>query len=57
MPERLNRAFDMSDAWAREPAELAVLLVSADGQPHRITHAEIGDRGTSPTRAQGSASR
>lgn len=47
----------MSDAWAREPAELAVLLVSADGQPHRITHAEIGDRGTSPTRAQGSASR
>ena len=32
-PARFNWAFDTFDAWARDPAKLALLWVAADGQP------------------------
>src|SRR5207302_7817699 len=34
-PARFNWAFDTFDAWARDPAKLALLWVAADGQPRR----------------------
>ena len=44
VPPRFNWAFDRFDAWARDPAKLAMLWVSADGQPRRFTFAELADR-------------
>ncbi|MBI3107034.1 MAG: acyl-CoA synthetase, partial [Candidatus Rokubacteria bacterium] len=39
VPARFNWAFDTFDGWGRDPAELALLWVSADGQPRRVTFA------------------
>jgi acyl-coenzyme A synthetase/AMP-(fatty) acid ligase len=44
VPARFNWAFDTFDAWARDPAKLALLWVSPDGQPRRFTYAEIAER-------------
>src|SRR5436190_1108609 len=44
VPGRFNWAFDTFDRWARDPAKLALLWVSADGQPRRFTYAELGER-------------
>lgn len=44
VPARFNWAFDTFDAWARDPAKLALLWVSADGQPRRFTFAELAER-------------
>ncbi|MBI4637947.1 MAG: AMP-binding protein [Candidatus Rokubacteria bacterium] len=44
IPQRFNWAFDTFDGWARDPAKLALLWVSADGQPRRFTYAELADR-------------
>jgi acetyl-CoA synthetase/medium-chain acyl-CoA synthetase len=44
VPATFNWAFDVFDAWARDPARLAMLWVSADGQPRRFTFAELGER-------------
>src|SRR2546430_374702 len=41
---RFNWAFDTFDAWARDPAKLALLWVAADGQPRRFTYAELAQR-------------
>jgi acetyl-CoA synthetase/medium-chain acyl-CoA synthetase len=43
-PARFNWAYETFDAWARDPAKLALLWVSADGQPRRFTYAELGER-------------
>ena len=43
-PARFNWAFDTFDAWACDPAKLALLWVSADGQPRRFTYAEMAER-------------
>ena len=44
VPPRFNWAYERFDAWARDPAKLAMLWVSADGQPRRFTFAEMGER-------------
>jgi len=44
VPKRFNWAFDTFDAWARDPGKLALLWVSADGQPRRFTFAELAER-------------
>jgi acetyl-CoA synthetase/medium-chain acyl-CoA synthetase len=44
VPGSFNWAFDVFDRWARDPAKLAMLWVSPDGQPRRITFAELGER-------------
>jgi acyl-coenzyme A synthetase/AMP-(fatty) acid ligase len=44
VPARFNWAHDTFDAWARDPAKLAMLWVSADGQPRRFTFAELAER-------------
>src|SRR5262249_48632249 len=44
VPFRFNWAFETFDAWARDPAKLALLWVSSDGQPRRFTFAELGER-------------
>ncbi len=44
VPPRFNWAFDTFDVWARYPAKLALLWVSADGQPRRFSFAELGER-------------
>ena len=44
VPERFNWAFDTFDTWARDPGKLALLWVSADGQPRRFTFAELAER-------------
>jgi acetyl-CoA synthetase/medium-chain acyl-CoA synthetase len=44
VPARFNWAFDTFDGWARDPAKLALLWVSADGQPRRFTYADLGAR-------------
>ena len=44
VPPRFNWAFDTFDGWARDPAKLALLWVSADGQPRRLTFADLGER-------------
>jgi acyl-coenzyme A synthetase/AMP-(fatty) acid ligase len=44
VPARFNWAFDRFDAWARDPAKLALLWVSPDGQPRRFTFAELAER-------------
>jgi medium-chain acyl-CoA synthetase len=44
VPARFNWAFDTFDRWARDPGKLALLWVSADGQPRRFTYAELGER-------------
>jgi len=44
VPERFNWAFDTFDAWARDPDKLALLWVSADGQPRGFTFAELAER-------------
>src|SRR5439155_11133615 len=44
VPARFNWAFDTFDAWARDPSKLALLWVSADGQPRRFTFAELSER-------------
>jgi acyl-coenzyme A synthetase/AMP-(fatty) acid ligase len=44
VPPRFNWAFETFDAWARDPAKLAMLWVSADGQPRRFTFAELAER-------------
>jgi acyl-coenzyme A synthetase/AMP-(fatty) acid ligase len=44
VPERFNWAFDTFDSWARDPGKLAMLWVSADGQPRRFTFAELAER-------------
>lgn len=44
VPPRFNWAFDTFDGWARDPAKLALLWVSADGQPRRFSFAELGER-------------
>ena len=44
VPARFNWAFDTFDAWARDPSKLALLWVSADGQPRRFTYAELAER-------------
>jgi len=43
-PDRFNWAFDTFDTWARDPAKLAMLWVSAEGQPRRFTFAELARR-------------
>jgi acetyl-CoA synthetase/medium-chain acyl-CoA synthetase len=44
VPPSFNWAFDVFDRWARDPGKLAMLWVSPDGQPRRITFAELADR-------------
>jgi len=44
VPPRFNWAHDTFDAWARDPAKLALLWVSPDGQPRHFTFAEMGER-------------
>ena len=44
VPGRFNWAFDTFDRWARDPAKLALLWVSPDGQPRRFTFAELSER-------------
>jgi len=44
VPARYNWAFDTFDAWARDPAKLALLWVSSDGQARRFTFAELSER-------------
>jgi acyl-coenzyme A synthetase/AMP-(fatty) acid ligase len=44
VPARFNWAFDTFDAWGGDPSKLALLWVSADGQPRRFTFAELGER-------------
>jgi acyl-coenzyme A synthetase/AMP-(fatty) acid ligase len=44
VPARFNWAYDRFDTWARDPAKLALLWVSPDGQPRRFTYAELGER-------------
>jgi acetyl-CoA synthetase/medium-chain acyl-CoA synthetase len=44
VPAVYNWAFDVFDGWARDPAKLALLWVSPDGQPRRFTYAELGER-------------
>jgi acyl-coenzyme A synthetase/AMP-(fatty) acid ligase len=44
VPARFNWAFEVFDGWARDPAKLALLWVSADDQPRRFTYAELGER-------------
>src|SRR5438128_7435311 len=44
VPARYNWAFDTFDTWARDPAKLALLWVSSDGQPRRFTFAELSER-------------
>src|SRR5918996_1783183 len=44
VPARFNWAYDTFDAWARDPAKLAMLWVSPDGQPRRFTFGELGER-------------
>ncbi|MCI0545762.1 MAG: AMP-binding protein [Candidatus Rokubacteria bacterium] len=44
VPERFNWAFDTFDHWARDPTKLALLWVSADGQPRYFSYAEVGER-------------
>jgi len=44
VPARFNWAFDTFDGWARDPSKLALLWVSADGQPRRFTFRELADR-------------
>jgi len=44
VPPRFNWAFDTFDGWARDSAKLALLWVSADGRPRRITYAELAER-------------
>src|SRR5919201_2258178 len=44
VPARFNWAYDTFDAWARDPAKLAMLWVSPDGQPRRFTFAELAER-------------
>jgi acyl-coenzyme A synthetase/AMP-(fatty) acid ligase len=44
VPERFNWAFDVFDGWARDPAKLALLWVTADGRPRRFTFAELAER-------------
>ena len=44
VPPCFNWAFDTFDGWARDPAKLALLWVSADGQPRRFTFADLGER-------------
>ena len=43
-PERFNWAFDTFDRWARDSGKLALLWVSADGQPRRFTYAALAER-------------
>src|SRR5207244_4390485 len=44
VPARFNWAYDTFDVWGRDPAKLAMLWVSPDGQPRRFTFAELGER-------------
>jgi acetyl-CoA synthetase/medium-chain acyl-CoA synthetase len=44
VPERFNWAFETFDAWGRDPDKLALLWVSADGQPRRFTFRELTER-------------
>jgi acetyl-CoA synthetase/medium-chain acyl-CoA synthetase len=44
VPARFNWAYETFDVWARDPAKLALLWVSPDGQPRRFTYAELGER-------------
>src|ERR671932_175636 len=44
VPERFNWAFDVFDRWARDPTKLALLWVASDGQPRRLSFAELGER-------------
>jgi acetyl-CoA synthetase len=44
VPASFNWAFDVFDGWARDPGKLAMLWVSADGQPRRVTFAELAER-------------
>lgn len=44
VPDRFNWAFDTFDGWARDPTKLALLWVSADGQPRPFTYAELAER-------------
>src|SRR5262249_60854382 len=44
VPARYNWAFDTFDTWARDPAKLALVWVSSDGQARRFTFAELGER-------------
>ncbi|MGH7388584.1 MAG: AMP-binding protein [Candidatus Rokuibacteriota bacterium] len=44
VPASFNWAFDVFDTWARDPGKLALLWVSADGQPRRFTFAELAER-------------
>jgi acetyl-CoA synthetase/medium-chain acyl-CoA synthetase len=44
VPPRFNWAYDTFDAWARDPARLAMLWVSPDGSPRRFTYAELAER-------------
>jgi acyl-coenzyme A synthetase/AMP-(fatty) acid ligase len=44
VPPRFNWAFDTFDAWGCDSSKLALLWVSADGQPRRFTFAQLGER-------------
>jgi acetyl-CoA synthetase/medium-chain acyl-CoA synthetase len=44
VPASFNWAFDVFDRWARDPGKLAMLWVSPDGRPRRITFAELAER-------------
>ena len=49
VPARFNWAYDTFDGWARDPAKLALLWVSSDGQPRRFTFAEMAELGLART--------
>ena len=51
VPARFNWAFDTFDAWARDPSKLALLWVSADGQPRRFSNSLRASRNASSTSA------
>src|SRR3989338_8460074 len=44
VPDHFNWAFDTFDGWAKDPAKLALLWVSPDGQPRRFPFRELADR-------------
>ena len=43
-PERFNWAYEVFDRWADDPAKLAMLWVSHDGQPREVTYSELAAR-------------
>jgi len=43
-PERFNWAFEVFDEWGKDPAKIAMLWVSQEGETREITFREMGER-------------